>query len=182
MTCLSSAPRTRKVGRVQWRPPDVSWIKVNIDGAFIPDYQNAGGGRVVRDHNGEILAAFAATLEAGSGLEAEVLAVLKGLILAKQYGDHIWIESDSETVVRWISTGQLGAAVVCHSLARIRGELRGVSWRMTHIFREGNKVAELLAKNGSKATTSVVFSRDSTPSLVKALCRLDQLGLPNFRF
>lgn len=62
--------RKRKVGRVEWRPPDPLWVKLNVDGAFIQATQNAGGGGIVRNHEGEILVAFATGFKCRSGLEA----------------------------------------------------------------------------------------------------------------
>ena len=87
MTDQRSGTRSRKVDRVQWRPPDPSWIKLNVDGAYLQSVQKAGGGGVIRDLDGEILAAFAADLKGNSVMEAEVLALLMGLVLAKQHGD-----------------------------------------------------------------------------------------------
>ena len=174
--------RRRKVGRVQWRPPEQSWIKLNVDGAFSQSTQCAGGGGLVRDHKGEILAAFSAGLEGSSGLEAEVSAVLLGILMAKQHGSQIWIEVDAEVVARWLATDQLGAASVCSEFAKIRRELDEVNWKVTHIFREGNKAADFLAGVGVGSGRMNVYTRSSVPARVKVLCRLDQWGLPNFRF
>ncbi|XP_042056286.1 uncharacterized protein LOC121800861 [Salvia splendens] len=107
--------------------------------------QRAGGGGVLRDSEGDILATFAADLDAGSGLEAEAMALMIGERLAKKHSNRISIESDSETVVRWLHTGHLGPAEICNVLARVRKELEGCVWRISHIFREGNKVADFLA-------------------------------------
>ncbi|XP_042016195.1 uncharacterized protein LOC121764206 [Salvia splendens] len=118
MSGMVSEVRRRKVGRVQWRPPDLFWIKINVDGAFRQLTQKAGAGGVLRDSEGEILAAFSAGFEAGSGLEAEVLALLTGVILAKQYGNRIWIEADASAMVRWLSSDQLGPTDICVELAK----------------------------------------------------------------
>ena len=139
-------------------------------------------GGVLRDHKGEIVVAFSAGFEGGSGLEAEVSALLLGVRMAKQHGSRLWIEADAEVLVRWIATEQLGAAEVCTDLARVRKELENVEWKVSHIFREGNKAADFLAGLGLQSGERITYTRSSTPSLVKALCRLDQLGLPNFRF
>ena len=72
---------------------------------------------MVRDHKRAILAAFSA------GFEAEVTAVLLGIILAKQHDNQIWLETDAEVVVRWLAADQLGAASVCTEIAKIRREL-----------------------------------------------------------
>ncbi|XP_042065471.1 uncharacterized protein LOC121808983 [Salvia splendens] len=144
--------------------------------------QRAGGGGVLRDSEGEILAAFAADLDVGSGLEAEAMALMIGVRLAKQHSNRIWIESDSETVVRWLHTGHLGPAEICNVLARVRKELEGCVWRISHIFREGNKVADFLAGLSLQAGAIQYYTRGSSPARVKALCRLEQLGMPNFRF
>ena len=172
----------RRTRMVLWRPPDPRWVKLNVDGAFLSSSQVGGGGGVVRDSEGEILSAFSAGLKAGSGLEAEAAAVLIGIHLAKQFGNQIWIELDSEVVVRWLTEDQLGSADSCIILAKIRRELGGTIWRASHIFREGNKVADLLAKIGLQSDFEIIYTRISTPPRAKALCRMDQWGLPNFRF
>ncbi|XP_047978624.1 uncharacterized protein LOC125220501 [Salvia hispanica] len=172
----------RRTRMVLWRPPDPRWVKLNVDGAFLSSSQVGGGGGVVRDSEGEILSAFSAGLKAGSGLEAEAAAVLIGIHLAKQFGNQIWIELDSEVVVRWLTEDQLGSADSCIILAKIRRELGGTIWRASHIFREGNKVADLLAKIGLQSDSEIIYTRISTPPRAKALCRMDQWGLPNFRF
>ena len=89
---------------------------------------------------------------------------------------------DAEIVVRWLDSGQLGAAEVCTNLARIRKELEGVTWKVSHIFREGNKAADFLAGIGIQTGVTNLYTKESCLARVKALCRLDQLGLPNFRF
>ena len=183
MTGVAREVKRRKVGRVQWRPPDVDWIKLNVDGAFSHELQRAGGGGVVRDHEGEILAAFSTGFEGcSSGLEAEVLALRFGVVLAKRHGNRVWIESDAEQVVHWLSSEQLGSSEVCLEMARIRKEVQGLDWKVSHIFREGNKVADFLAGIGAQSGIQIEYNSNTAPSRVKALCRLEQMGLPNFRF
>ena len=108
MTGSPRVVRPRKTERVQWRPPDVSWIKVNTDGVCKMVSRKAGGGRVIRNEKGDLLAGFAVELKARTGLQAEVGAVLQGLILAKNFGNHIWIEVDGKMVANWLSSGHLG--------------------------------------------------------------------------
>lgn len=129
---------TRKVGRVQWRPPDPGWIKLNVDGAFRSSSLSAGGGGVVRDSH--------------------------GISLAKLHCLRLWIESDADIVVRWLASDQLGAAEVCVEMELIRRELEGVTWRISHIFREGNKAADFLAEIGLQAGSRMIYSKESVPA------------------
>ena len=84
---------------------------------------------------------------------------------------------DAELVVKWLGSGLLGPAEVCTDLARIRKELEGITWKVSHI-----KAADYLAEIGIHSGMETIFSKESAPARVRALCRLDQLGLPNFRF
>ncbi|KAH6800703.1 hypothetical protein C2S52_001167 [Perilla frutescens var. hirtella] len=59
----------------------------------------AGGGGLVRDHTGSLLASFCAPLRAASSFDTEFQALLHGLRLAGQYSDHVWIEMDAASVV-----------------------------------------------------------------------------------
>jgi hypothetical protein len=42
--------------RVQWRPPEAAWHKLNADGAWTAEGNYGGGGMVMHDHNGGVLA------------------------------------------------------------------------------------------------------------------------------
>ena len=81
-----------------------------------------------------------------------------------------------------LSRGLLGPAKLRHEMVKVRVALREVSWEITHIRREGNKAADHLAALGKESVSLMKFRADSVPGQVRALARLDQLGMPNFRF
>ncbi|XP_047943058.1 uncharacterized protein LOC125189874 [Salvia hispanica] len=114
----------RAVVRILWRPLDEGWLKLNVDEAFSHSLHRAGGGGVLRDWEGVILAAFSAGVEGNSGLEDEVAALL-------------------------------------------------LEWKVSHIYREGNKAADFLAGIGMQSGEQVFYSGSSVPARVKALCRLE---------
>lgn len=60
--------------------------------------------------------------------------------------------------------------------------MQGMETRVTHIYREGNKPADFLATMGCAATQLQKFSYGNSPRQLLALIRMDQLGLPSFRF
>lgn len=70
---------------IKWNPPERSWIKLNTDGAFAESTGKAGGGGIIRDHSGKMLAAFATPLDAQSAMEAELLAIHLGLTVSREY-------------------------------------------------------------------------------------------------
>ncbi|KAH6815355.1 hypothetical protein C2S51_020175 [Perilla frutescens var. frutescens] len=82
--------RSLRSRMVSWRPPEALWVKLNTDGSFLTDLHiAAGGGGLVRDFTGALLAGFCAPLRATSSFDAEFQALLHGLRLAVQYSDHI---------------------------------------------------------------------------------------------
>ena len=143
---------------------------------------SAGGGGLIRDHLGEILDAFCVPLVADSGLEAELKSMLEGIPVAKAHSKQIWIETDAEVVCSMLSKGHLGPAKLRHEIVMIRIALKDISWKISHIRREGNKAADHLADLGKVCTSLTRFQADAVPGRVKALARLDQLGMPNFSF
>ncbi|XP_042059495.1 uncharacterized protein LOC121804003 [Salvia splendens] len=88
---------------VKWHPPERTWIKLNTDGAFFEATNKGGGGGLVRDHNGKLLAAFATPLVVQSALEAELMAIHYGLEVAKVFNLPIWIESDAEQAIKLLN-------------------------------------------------------------------------------
>lgn len=139
------------------------------------------GGGVIQDELGRIWRGFAEHFSAGSAVEAELKALLRGIELARSLGDNIWIELDAQEVVGLIVTGSRGAAEIRYVLTKIRNILRGCHFKITHTPREGNMVADFLAKQGGRQEQRFTFDQDSAPPFARALARMDRLGIPNVR-
>ncbi|XP_047979134.1 uncharacterized protein LOC125221049 [Salvia hispanica] len=142
-----------------------------------------GGGGVVRNHLGETLEAFYTPLVVISGFEAEIKALLEGVKVAKRHGRlNLWLETNAKVVSLLLEKWQLGPAEIRHTMAKIILELRGTQWRISYIRREGNKVADYLALVGKDNQALERFEGNNIPARARALARLDQLGMPSFRF
>src|ERR1044072_1296988 len=118
--------------------------------------------------------AFSKGIGTCSALHAELWGILTGIKLMLQRDiSHVEIESDSLSCIRFLTTG----CAASHSCASLVSEIRsllsrfaGITW--IHIFREGNGVADLLAKHGlSLDTVLVVF--DSLSSFCSVAFLLD---------
>ena len=174
--------KMKRVEKVLWKPPDWPWIKLNTDGAFEGLTGRAGGGGIVRDQLGETVEAFCLPLAASSGFEAELKALLEGVEIAKRHGNNLWIETDAEIMCLLLEKRKWGPAGTRHTMLKIYMELKGIHWRISYIRREGNKVADFLASKGKECRNLVRFEGNTIPAQVRAIARLDQLGMPSFRF
>ncbi|KAG6411630.1 hypothetical protein SASPL_129714 [Salvia splendens] len=56
---------------------------------------------------GEIVEAFCLPLAANSGLEAEMKALLEGILRAKSYGRHLWMETNAEILCSILDKGHI---------------------------------------------------------------------------
>jgi ribonuclease HI len=173
-------PAAPVIKEIFWNPPLQNWSKCNIDGACSQGKASCSG--IFRNHEAEFLFCFAEPLGNFSPLHAELCGAMRAIEIAYHLNwKNLWLETDSSVVVsafnnsfepvvwnlrnRWHTTLSL---------------LNDMNCIVTHIHREGNQVADLLAKHGLSLPTlshwndAPLFIRDS---LVK-----NQLGLPNFRF
>jgi ribonuclease HI len=91
----------KKQSMVRWEPPPVNWLKINVDGSFVPSTGSASVGAVIRDHCGYAIAGARRVLEkCTSAEEAEALALLEGARLAAGWTRApIIFENDCATVV-----------------------------------------------------------------------------------
>lgn len=142
----------------------------------------AAGGGLIRDYTGKLLSAFCTRFPGSSSFEAELLALLQGLILARSFSTCIWIELDAAAVVSLLSSEGFGPAKTRNTVAHIRLLLKDIQVRITHIHREDNRTADSLANRGCHSQSLEIFDEGSLPRNAAALVRMDQLGLPNFRF
>ncbi|KAL2540625.1 RNase H domain-containing protein [Abeliophyllum distichum] len=89
---------------VFWRTPPVGSYKINTDGC-VNDGVASGGG-IIRDSSGQCIRAFFSFYGDCTILEAELRAILDGIILAQRLGlSVLWVESDSTLAIHCITKG-----------------------------------------------------------------------------
>ncbi|KAK1314489.1 hypothetical protein QJS10_CPA06g01319 [Acorus calamus] len=143
---------------VSWAPREMSWIKLNSDGSLSAD--RADYGVALRNCNGKLLLASAVQDKALSSINVlEFRAIVQGLKLAHSLGiPRVYIESDSSTVIAWVR----GKGCLLWRAFRDHTELKAIlpgflEWKISHIPREGNQVADLLAARRDSPGCSMVF-------------------------
>ncbi|KAK6148329.1 hypothetical protein DH2020_019241 [Rehmannia glutinosa] len=158
-------------------------LKLNTDGAFHNQYVIAGIGGVLKDDKGEVLWAYTVALPLClSAFHAESSALERALILLSTWNmQQLWIETDSLILCNTISKAAQGNWSIKDVIVNIHNSLRNISFHITHVYKEGNKVVDDLASLGTNSVCLIEFASDSLPLFVKGLVRVDQLDIPSFR-
>lgn len=90
------------------------------------------------------------------------------------------IESDSRIVVEWLGKGACSLWYLWDFWEDILVELEGVNFKVIHQYREGNSVADFLAREGEMGKKVIYEESHSLPSYLKGILRLDRWGLSSF--
>ena len=175
----SRAPR---IIEVLWKFPSPGWIKVNTDGAAFGSPGLAGSAGVFRNCRGFIRGCFALPIGIAYAFEAELVAAIHAINYAWDRGwKHLWLETDSTYLVylfkrkskvvpwRWRPAWE---CALDRTLSMI--------FHVSHIYREGNKVADSLAARAPSISSSTWWN--TPPAFVSPLVNDDIIGRPNFRF
>ena len=95
-----------------WTPPNPNYFKANFDGAVFNSSNSAGIGVIIRDSNGEVIAAMSERIRLPTTVtEVEILACRRAVIFAIEVGiQDIIFEGDSLTVIRAINSGNANEA------------------------------------------------------------------------
>lgn len=163
---------------VHWYPPSHG-LKLNCDGSS-RTWSGAGGG-VFRNSRGAVVQGFCSNFGRVSSNEAEALALLEGLKLAKRGGLYIQqVELDSKLLVsclqnRWNPPWNL------IYILRECIDLLPHTDIVNHVFREGNGVADRLAAIGHNVTGSVFFDARSIPLLCMEALEHDKSASLSYR-
>ncbi|KAL8535021.1 hypothetical protein ACS0TY_010878 [Phlomoides rotata] len=129
-------PRAPNIRCVRWQVPPINVIKINIDGGAAGSPGLLTGGEVFRDNFGVFRGCFAVSHGRGFAFEAELATTLFSIELAHDKGwNTIWLESDSTYVVH-----------ILKSIDRVRRLRSGLNMVVSHIYREGNAVADRLTR------------------------------------
>lgn len=170
--------KTQKM-KVQWKPPEIGVIKVNVDASFFEQNGNGGTGVVVRDHGGQLLCAQALWYEFVAGPHVmEAYAIRDGLRLALQMGlRSIVLESDASVVVGLLNSGNFdrsGIAPILHEVMDVGENLEQL--QLCHVGRSSNEAAHLCARQSSDTRKRCLWI-NYTPAFL-AKCLLNDCKLP----
>ncbi|KAK1309350.1 hypothetical protein QJS10_CPA09g02087 [Acorus calamus] len=170
---------------VIWLKPDPPWIKLNIDGASLGNPGPSGAGGVFRDHQATFLLGFSCNTGHNTNTFAEFYGLFRGISIWFEthptFNGYIWIESDSTLVVNTI-IGKISASPLINPyVLHIHKWLNLLTgWKITHIFREGNRSADKLASLALSVPNETVF--DSPPVTLAHYLNDDANEVPQYRF
>lgn len=136
---------------VSWEKPEIGWTKLNFDGSSKGRGGKASIGGVIRNHKAEFLMGYAESIGRANSTIAELTALRRGLELVLENGwSHVWLEGDDKTLVEIIvKRRQVKCAEVQNHVSHINSIIPELnSCIVSHIYREGNRTADKLAKMG----------------------------------
>jgi ribonuclease HI len=174
-------PKTTFLKEVYWHPPLINWLKCNIDGASCGNPGNAACGGIFRNHEAEFVYGFAEPLGDTTAYIVELSGAIKATEIAYQIQwNNLWIESDSSCVVAAFQDRNNPVAWCLRN--RWKNALfmtSQMNFMVSHIYREGNQVADLLANHGL-SLSSIAFW-NNLPSFVRDCFYRNKHGTPSFR-
>jgi ribonuclease HI len=154
-------------------------LKLKHNFLVVPGLSSCGG--IFRNNDADFLLGFAEPLGFASSYLAELQGALRAIEVAHQMNwKNLWIETDSVLVVLAFKNPNL------HVAWSLRNRwnnalvlLRQMNLIVSHIFREGNQVADCLANYGL-SLSSIKFWQ-VMPLFIKDTFDKNKLGLANYR-
>ncbi|CAL5041249.1 unnamed protein product [Urochloa decumbens] len=180
--CLVGGARRRGLHHGEsasaWRKPEAGRLKLNFDGSSKHASRRASIGGVYRDHEGAFVLGYAERIGTATSSVAELAALRRGLELAVANGwRSVWIEGDAKTVVDVVRSRARVRAVedlrLCGEIAELLPMIDDMT--VSHVRREGNRVAHGFAKLGHGAARPQVW-RDVPPDEVLRFLQRDDQG------
>ncbi|OMO51393.1 hypothetical protein CCACVL1_29818 [Corchorus capsularis] len=168
--------------QVSWKPPDQGWLKLNTDGSSLGNLGLVGSGSVIRDNEGNWVRGSIRHLGFCTNFVAEFWALRDGLFLAVSLNIRkLVIELDSTTVIATLNSqcpDNLFIQPIVNDYRLLISKLEAV--KIQHVFREGNGVADALAKLASFSSCYLLEDSYSVlfdpPFCIKDLLVLDAVG------
>ncbi|KAK5845291.1 uncharacterized protein LOC108482459 isoform X2 [Gossypium arboreum] len=165
----------------RWIPPPMGLHKVNFDGAFDGDGKKGGIGVIIRDNEGFVWGGAAIKIDdVMEGNINEAWAAVKALKVAQEMGyRRIILESDCFWVLNILLMEDVedGSYVRCivEEGKRVMGELEECYFH--HIEREGNQVANLIARHSVIMSEDDFFWKHDYPNFIHQSIMCDAINL-----
>ncbi|XP_050259906.1 uncharacterized protein LOC126704973 [Quercus robur] len=165
--CTANEPKEEPVAdvapTVSWQPPSDGCYKVNTDGVVFSNSKQAEAGVIIRDGAGEVVAALSKKWNYPLGaIEAEAKAVEADIIFAHDVGIR---DAEVETDSLEIFNAMRGHSAPPSSVVNVvTGILNQASlfrkWKFTHIKRQGNVPAHVLAQHAKNVEDYLAWVKD----------------------
>jgi ribonuclease HI len=174
-------PQSTILREVYWHPPLINWLKCNTDGASCGNPGNATCGGIFRNSAAEFVYGFAEPLGESTAYIAELSGVIRAIEIAYQnQWNNLWIETDSSCVVAAFQDRHKPVAwCLRNRWKNVLFMTRLMNFMVSHIYREGNQVADSLANHGL-SLSSIVFW-NTIPMFVRDCFYKNKHGTPSFR-
>jgi hypothetical protein len=159
---------------VRWKPPEIDWMKCNVDGAYYPTEGSGATGLVLRDHRGAFAGARARWQKHSlNALSMEAQAVREGMEFALDKGIRkLVVATDCLEVVKLWELGGRQRSVISPTLAGIRHRSRSFEdFVLLFEGRSCNRVAHQCAKLVS--SSSLVEEWPCPPTVLRDLLDAD---------
>ncbi|XP_060201453.1 uncharacterized protein LOC132629989 [Lycium barbarum] len=171
------------VKQVTWICPQPGSIKINTDGSYLHKSGRAGIGGIVRNSQGELIMAFSISVNCCNNNMAEALVAEFGVKWCYQHGyTNFTLELDSKVIATMLDNNLVTNMKLKQVLDTIRSIKNRVGIQVSHCFREGNHVADLLAKFASTSNQNLLTkSLLHLPRQARGSFQLDKWQLPSLR-
>jgi len=163
--------------QIVWKKPSERWATVNTDGASHgnPGFATARG--VVRDGEGSWLGGFALNIGVCSAPLAELWGVYYGLVTAWERGvRRVVLEVEVKLVVGFLQSGIRDTHPLAFLVRLCQGFIaRDWLVRVTHVYREANRLADGLANYAFTLPIGLQLL-DDCPASVNSIMVEDSVG------
>jgi ribonuclease HI len=174
-------PKAPQIKEVIWHPPIHSWLKCNIDGASKGNPGVSGCGGIFRNEEAEAVICFAEPLGLRTSYHAELCGLMRAVEIAKDMNwSNIWFESDSTLVVLATKKPDKVPWEIRNRWNNAMTMIRSMNYIVTHIYREGNHVADSLANQALSLNSFTVWH--DAPLFIGEHYAKNKLGWPSYRF
>ncbi|CAN1751199.1 Putative ribonuclease H protein At1g65750 [Linum perenne] len=163
--------RRRRETLLRWIPAPDEWLTVNCDGSVIQPGSLAAAGGIIRNSSVRKLGVFAANLGTCTITRAELRAASISLDMAWNMGARkVHLQVDSLVAVRAITGLCSDDSRHSHDIHQIQRMLeRNWSVEVHHIYREKNRVADLLAHFGHSLNFGAHFDFTCNSDIERAI-------------
>jgi len=134
---------------IHWEPPSFVCVKLNTDGSSVGSPPSGAIGVVFRNNLAHFLGGFVQNIRYATALEAEFSAVMYAIEKAAEMRwNNIWIETDSLVVIKAFKSDLLVPWRMQNRWYNCKKLISHSRCKCSHIRREGNRVADAMARNG----------------------------------